>query len=170
MTTDLPRLILVPADFSEAAASALRYAATLAARMEAHLLVLHADPFVAPVDLMSVDSPREDMIEIARERLAVFAETNIAANVPYDVRVVVGTPVDAIPAQVAETGAGLIVMGTHGRSAVGRLLFGSVTEAMMRVATVPVIAVHAATPADAARMRVLVGPRSSADRAPSAGA
>jgi nucleotide-binding universal stress UspA family protein len=168
MATETPRLILVPMDFSEAAASALRYATALAARIDAHLLVMYADPFLPVIDFMaapatSFDIPREEMIGLARERLQLFAEANVSASVPYDVRVVIGRPVEAIPAQVAETGAGLIVMGTHGRSDIGRLVFGSVTEAMMRVAKVPVIAVHAATPAGSAQMRVVIGPRVSAE-------
>ena len=165
METPTPKLILVPTDFSAPAAHALRYAAALGARFEAHLLVIYADPFVPPVDFTisaagAFDLPRERLIETAREQLQAFAETNVSASVPYDVSVVVGTPTDAIVAQVRESGANLIVMGTHGRTGLRRLLFGSVTESVMRVAPVPVIAVHEATP-ETAPMRIIAGSRST---------
>lgn len=128
MESIAPKLILVPTDFSAPSAQALRYGAALAERFSAHLLVIYADPFAPP--------------EPAREQLQTFAEANISAAVPYDVRVVVSTPIDAIVAQASEIGASLIVMGTHGRTGLRRLLVGSVTEAVMRLAPVPVVIVH----------------------------
>ena len=165
METLTPKLILVPTDFSGPAANALRYAAALGARFGAHLLVIYADTFIPPVDFTIsaagvFDVPREELIETAREQLQTFAETNISASMPYDVRVIVANPTDAIVMQARESGASLIVMGTHGRSGLRRLLFGSVTEAVMRMASVPVIAVHEATP-EAAPVNVIVGNRST---------
>jgi hypothetical protein len=66
-----------------------------------------------------------------------------SARLPFDVRVIVGCALESIAAQLQESGANLVVMGTHGRTGVGRLLFGSVTEAVMQTSTVPVIAVNA---------------------------
>lgn len=165
METLTPKLILVPTDFSAPAARALRYAAALGARFDAHLLVIYADPFVPAVDFTIgaagvFDIAREDLIEAAREQLQTFAETNIGTAMPYDVRVVVGTPTDAIVEQVRESGANLIVMGTHGRTGLRHLLFGSVTEAVMRVAPVPVLAVHEATP-ETAPMQDVIGSRAT---------
>jgi nucleotide-binding universal stress UspA family protein len=165
METMTPKLILVPTDFSGPAANALRYAAALGARFGAHLLVIYADLFNPPVDYTiggagTFQLPLEEMIEGAREQLLAFAETNISAAMPYDVRVVVDSPTSAIFAQVRESGANLIVMGTHGRTGLRRLLFGSVTEAVMRHAPVPVIAVHEATP-ETAPMHVIAGNRST---------
>ena len=142
-----PKLILVPTDFNAPSAQALRYGATLAERFSAHLLVIYADLFALPVDFTIsaagvFDLPREEMIASAREQLQTFAESNIPAAVPYDVRIVVSTPIDAIVAQASEVGASLIVMGTHGRTGLRRLLVGSVTEAVMRLAPVPVVIVH----------------------------
>lgn len=156
-----PKLILAPTDFSAPSARALRYGAALAERFSAHLLVLYADPFLPPVDFTlsaagAFALPREEMIAGARERLHRFAETNVSPAVPYDVRVEVGTPIDAIRTEVTETGADLIVMGTHGRTGLRRLLLGSVTEAVVRLAPAPVIAVHEESPERAAAMRRVV--------------
>lgn len=161
METLAPRLILVPTDFSAPAAHAMRYAAALGRRFGAHLLVIFADPFVPPVDFTisaagTFDLPREELMETAREQLQAFAEAHISTAMPYEVRVIVGTPTDAIAAQVRESGANLIVMGTHGRTGLRRLLFGSVTEAVMRTASVPVIAVPESAP-QTAGMQLIAG-------------
>jgi nucleotide-binding universal stress UspA family protein len=77
----------------------------------------------------------------AEEQLQRDAETNIDPSVLYDTVVRVAAPLEGILAQARESGAGLIVMGTHGRTGFRRLIIGSVTEAVMRQAEVPVIAV-----------------------------
>jgi len=165
METLTPKIILVPTDFSAPAAHALRYAAALGERFGAHLLVIYADLFSPPVDYTiggagTFHLPQEDMIEAAREQLQAFAETNINTGVPCNVRVVLDTPISAILAQVRKSGANLIVMGTHGRTGLRRLLFGSVTEAVLNVAPVPVIAVHEDTP-EVAPMHVIAGNQST---------
>lgn len=156
-----PKLILVPTDFGPPAAHALRYAAALGGRFGARLLVIYADSFIPPVDFTasaagSFELPREKSIETAREQLQAFAEANIGGATPYDCRVMVGTPTDAIVALASEADVDLVVMGTHGRTGVRRLLLGSVTEAVMRLAPVPVIAVNESTP-ETARMQIVLG-------------
>jgi len=161
METFRPQLILAPTDFSETAAHALRYASALGERFDAHLLVIYADSFMPAVDFAAIpggsfDLAQQKMIAEARETLEVHVEMNICASVPYEVRVVVGSPVMAIVEEACETGADLIVMGTHGRSGLRRILLGSVTADVMRLAPAPVIAVNAATPETADVRKVLV--------------
>ena len=139
------KLILVPTDMSDTAARALRYASALAKRFDAHLLVLYADPFTPPMDFAGTAAMtirRDDLIESAREQLELHVEQNVAPSVPYDARVLAQAPVDAILEQACDTGADLIVMGTHGRSGLRRLIIGSVTEAIIRLASAPVIAIN----------------------------
>ena len=161
METFRPKLILAPTDFSDTAAHALRYASTLAERYDAHLLVMYADPFMPAVDFTAIaaatfDLAQQNMVEEAREKLEVHAEENIRKSVPYDVRVIVGVPEKTIIEQAHEAGADLIVMGTHGRSGLSRILFGSVTAHVTRHAEAPVIAVNSATPETAEVRKVLV--------------
>jgi len=143
------KLILVPTDFSEMASRALRYAATLADQSGAHLLVLYADNFTIPVDYTTTAAQvaigSQQLADNAREELQKYTELNVGPNVPFDVRVVIGSPTTAILNEVHETGADLIVMGTHGRSGVRRLIVGSVTDAVVRMATVPVLTVNEKT-------------------------
>lgn len=158
-----PKLILVPTDFSEPAVRALRYASAFAQRFGAHLLVIYADPFISPVDFMAIpagtfDESREVMMEKAREELQSHAEENIASTVPFDLRVVVGTPAAAIVEVARSAGANLVIMGTHGRSGVSRLVLGSVTESVMRMSPAPVIAVNASVSEDAAHIHKVLSP------------
>ncbi|MDP9192750.1 MAG: universal stress protein [Acidobacteriota bacterium] len=145
-----PKLILVPTDRSEPAAHALRYASALGARFGARLLVIYADPFIPPTDFTATTAgvfelSRDAMMATAREELRKHVEENVRSRVSFDLRVVVGEPLESIMAQLDASHADLVVMGTHGRAGVNRLMYGSVTEAAMRVVPVPVIAVNPAT-------------------------
>lgn len=144
--TEKLNCILVPSDFSEPALHALRYAGKLAQERDARIIVLYADPFVPPVDFSAtVGGWDEESFEYtkvcAEEQLRVDAKANLDPAVSYDVVVRVALPLAGILDQARESSAGLIVMGTHGRSGFRRLIIGSVTEAVMRHAEVPVIAV-----------------------------
>lgn len=141
-----PTRILVPTDFSETATHALRYASDLARRIGARLTVVYADPFMPPIDYTASVGGWDEysfaqLKARAEEQLRKDAKTNIDPSVPYDTVVRVASPLAGILAQAAESGTGMIVMGTHGRSGFRRLIIGSVTEAVMRKAEVPVIAV-----------------------------
>lgn len=155
-----PKVILAPTDFSDAAAHALRYAAALAGRFEARLLVVYADTFTPPVDATSMSAAmvavsREELAAKAQEELERHVEENLGSDVPFDTSVICDVPVLAITQAARQAGADLIVMGTHGRTGLRRLLVGSVTEAVMRLADVPVIAVNPKTSETAAVRRVL---------------
>lgn len=60
-------------------------------------------------------------------------------NVPYEHRLVVGSPAHAICDLADEEGVDMIVMGTHGRTGLRRLLMGSVAEHVVRWANCPVL-------------------------------
>jgi nucleotide-binding universal stress UspA family protein len=152
MTSAKLNRILVPTDFSETAGHALRYASDMARRLGASLTVVYSDPFVPPIDFTATvggwDESSFNLLKArAEEQLQREAEANIHPSVLFDTVVRVATPIDGILEQAHESGAGLIVMGTHGRTGFRRLAIGSVTEAILRRSEVPVIAVppHGAT-------------------------
>ncbi len=159
MSILIPRRILVPTDFGEPASHALRYASALAQQFGARLLVMYADAFIPPVDFAAIPAgefefTQAELIERANERLQAYAKSNINPLVPYETEVVVNDPVNAI-VTACEWDTDLVVMGTHGRTGVRRMLFGSITAAVMRLAPLPVIAVNRATPEIATVTRVL---------------
>jgi len=146
MTTGKISRILVPTDFSETADQALRYASDLARALGAHLTLVYADPFVPPIDYTATIGGWDEFSFInlqarAQDQLRRDAESNIDPAVPYDISIRVDPPLDGILTEARACEAELIVMGTHGRTGVRRLIIGSVTEAVMRYAKVPVIAV-----------------------------
>ena len=135
--------LLVPTDGSDGAWTAFEHALALADRSGAELHVLTAvDPALVPVEVGAervIDAFREagrDAVEALRERAA-------AEGVPVETAVVDGHAHDAILEYVDEHDVDLVVMGTHGRTGLGRWLLGSVTERVVRACPVPVLTVRA---------------------------
>lgn len=148
------RTILVPIDFSDASAAALRYARALAQAFGSALHLLHVvqDPYVQPwaaealgVSLAGVLERWEQDALANLERLLPPAERG-ALSVTCATRV--GHPFVEILGYAADTHADLIVMGTHGRGPVAHMLLGSVTERVIRRAPCPVLTVRPAPPAE----------------------
>lgn len=148
MQTDSGSTILCPVDFSEVSAHALRQAAILARRRDARILALHASRFEAPpyfteASLAGLEREFRESLSSAR----VYLDSFVAAALDGDTarvepRVVEMLPADAILAE--STGAGLIVMGTHGRTGWNRWTLGSVAERVLRESAIPVLTVRGA--------------------------
>lgn len=132
--------ILNPTDFSVAAEGPSRLAARLAMRTQASLVVFH----VVPREEGGDDAARAARVDKSRKQLQLWFETVVREEtrrfLPIEYQVAIGAPAEGILWAVGETGADLVVMGTHGRSGVSHLLMGSVTESVMRAAPVPILA------------------------------
>lgn len=145
MTSSFSR-ILVPIDFGAESKAALLAAASLARDLEASIHLLHVarDPIlmVGTPELYGVDwaKLRNDLVAEAKSRLAELARTVEGVRVTHDVAV--GGPADTIAQTAREMRADLIVMGTHGRGALGHLLIGSVADRVIRLAHCPVMTVR----------------------------
>jgi len=140
--------ILVPTDFSEPAAAALKWATTLAKEFDAQVYLLHVvpEPYAYPWGSELSAMPLTDILaqseQAAGEQMRrLAAETQLPAD-RVITRAVIGTPVDQILATVAEHNIDLVVLGTHGRGMVGHLLLGSVAERVVRRSPVPVLTLH----------------------------
>lgn len=138
--------IVVPVDGSEGAGKAARFAAELAAALNAELLLLHVfdAPTVAQMGLEALD--REG---VARAKDYVAKGSFDAARKAIgDLDVVIkthtelGHPAHGIVSFAQTSSADLVVMGTRGRSEVAGLLLGSVSEYVMRHAPCPVTVVR----------------------------
>lgn len=130
--------ILFPTDFSTCSDAGLGHATALAKETGAKLLILHVEepPPAYGAGEMYYGVPNPDNPTL-RRMLADVIPTD--PSVPYEHRLVVGDPASEIVAIANEEGADLIVMGTHGRTGLKRLLMGSVAEAVVRKANCPVI-------------------------------
>ena len=142
MKESLPKTILVPTDFSDASRHALHRAADVARACSAELTVIYADRFRPLDETDGEDVERSKAAATARLQEEVRRE--VPPNIPVDSFVVVDTPVAAILNVAKERNVDWIVMGTHGRSGLTRLVLGSVTEQVLRRADRPVLTVRSA--------------------------
>ena len=146
--TDLNK-ILVPTDFSPASAEALKQACALAEALHAELCVLHAVeqpyPLSVPIDFYS--PPPEGFAEQrereAREQLEALLTPDQKERYHAAMELRHGDPVRAVLQYLYEHGAvHLVVMATHGRGGVARLMMGSVADKIVRMAPCPVLTVR----------------------------
>ena len=147
--------ILVPTDFSPPSEAALEYARILAAKFGSSLRILHVidDPtassdFVADGFAPSTEDIRTALLEQARTRLDGLMNQVDRTRYHAHADAVLGMPAATIVEYAAATHAGLIVMGTHGRTGLAHLLMGSVAEQVVRTAPCPVLTVRQVTVAD----------------------
>lgn len=143
---NLPSVILVPTDFGDAASRALDYAVALAKPLGAELVLLHT--FELPVigfpdGAMAATAELTTRIVAAAQQALDQEVARAGAGVPMKALLRQGDAWQMALATAQETGANLIVMGTHGRRGLPRALIGSVAEKMVRTAPVPVLIVHA---------------------------
>jgi nucleotide-binding universal stress UspA family protein len=151
---ELPRpaelfpVILHPTDFSECSEPALQVARDLARDQGARLVVLHVTPTEVVLEgaTAAVADPLadSDTVEKIRERV-----DGSDLKHPVEVRLGRGEAAAEILRAAGELGCGLIVLGTHGRTGLGRLLMGSVAEDVLRKAACPVLAMKTPRPASA---------------------
>jgi nucleotide-binding universal stress UspA family protein len=143
--------IVVATDFSPASDLAIQYAQALAHRYKASIHVIHVveEPFPITPELYIHEIPdfRERLVTDARRQL----EQAIAGiDVSVTSEVLVGTVAGRIVEAATAADADLIVVGTHGRGAIGHLLMGSVAERVVRTAPCPVLTVRDPQGANAA--------------------
>jgi nucleotide-binding universal stress UspA family protein len=134
--------ILVPLDGSALAETALPAAVSLAEASGAALLLLRA----AEAPALAVGDPTDRQIKVVREA-EEYLET-VKARVQADTRAGVNTavwyghPPEAIAEAAHFNRVNMVVMTTHGRSGLGRLLLGSVAEAVIRSTATPILVLH----------------------------
>jgi len=151
------RKILVAVDGSPASSKGLREAIRLAQAEGARLFIVHVVdeyPAFAVMDGMMAGAPGADLVPALREggkkvlAKAVAAAHKQKVNAKGILREMLAGPA-ALPIvrEARKVGADLIVLGTHGRRGVSRLLVGSDAEQIVRVAPVPVLLVREASAA-----------------------
>ena len=158
--------VLIPTDFSEPAHHALRYALEEATLHHARVTLLHILPAHTGTDVYYITGApgAQPGFEPALERrlgtstpprpTVVLHDHNEAALTQlrdlmpasfqgaWDADVAAGPPAETIVRIAHERGAGLIVMGTHGRTGLSHVLLGSVAEKVVRLAPCPVLTVR----------------------------
>ena len=143
--------ILVPVDGSDTSNLALDEAVRLAKELKSELRLIYVVDVVAAYAMTEAALPLVDFENMSREwgekLLATCADKVRAAGVAFDTRcVIIDTLGHRVYERIEEEAkswpADLIVIGTHGRRGVNRLVLGSVAEGVMRIATVPVLSIR----------------------------
>ena len=137
--------LLVPIDFSDHALQALRWGASLAERYGAQILLLHIIP--KTVEEVSMHGSAWEQVIMGLEakvetQLFEVALMELKNGLRVDVRVAVGKPAEEIVRVAREDAVDLIVMGTHGHTALHYMLLGSTAETVFRTAPCPVFMVQ----------------------------
>lgn len=150
------RKIVVGTDFNELATAALHFAGGIAARAGAELIVVYADVFLPPTEFTAAQVKHiaetiEKSKRMTREQLELHVRKNVPDGVVWKATVADGIPAPAIAMIADVEGAAFIAVGTHGRGGLQRLMIGSVAEAMIREARVPVLTVRSTTNPDSVR-------------------
>ncbi|HEX5708679.1 MAG TPA: universal stress protein [Pyrinomonadaceae bacterium] len=142
------RSILLPTDFSECAAHAVPAAAELARLTGARIVCLHViepvvpavgwTPVAEPLPLADVGAHLE---ETAARELPRFARSPECEGLEVEEVIARGEAASEIVRVARERGADVIVISSHGRTGLGRIIFGSTAESVVRHAHCPVLVV-----------------------------
>lgn len=138
------QLILVPIDFSPTGSAALEAAAAFARSSGGKLLIVHVVEHQGLSEnlVFSLVQPHLSTKELDEQlRTVIPADKSVA----YEHRLLRGAPIDRILDLAESEHADLIVIGTHGRRGLDRMLMGSVAEAIVRRAKCPVLTVKPAS-------------------------
>jgi nucleotide-binding universal stress UspA family protein len=143
------KTILFPTDFSNGARAAMDYALSLAKDYNAKLILLYViqDISIAewyiPSSISATDLV-EDMQKSAWKEMEKWGAEAAAAVKDMEKMVVRGVPFVEIIRTAKEKNADLIVIGTHGRTGIDHMLFGSTAEKVVRKSPCPVLTVRIA--------------------------
>ncbi len=143
--------LLVPVDGSRLAEGAFAYTRELAGRLGANVTLLHvSDPADAEARPMHQAYVNHSVEVVERRVTEIHEELGKAAGIPQPkvfAEVVTGNAADEILRYAQEKDMDLVVMSTHGRTGVRRLVLGSVADEVLRRSPVPVLLVRAGAPA-----------------------
>ena len=139
--------ILFPTDFSEGSDNALPYAVDMAKNYGAKLYVIHVIQDIAQmtgwyVPHVSMDELAKDIEAGAKKEMDRYGIEQLRGVKDIERSVLKGTPNDEIIKFASENKMDMIVIGTHGRKGLDRVIFGSTAERVVRDAPCPVLSVR----------------------------
>lgn len=145
--------VLVPLDGSSLAESVLPFVEDVARAFSASIVLFHAIvpltayPGFETVAPMAVGDVLQELQKQADQFLSRLADEIKARGLVVETAASIDLAVDGILQAAKTTGAGLVALGTHGRSGLGRAVMGSVADAVVRRADLPCLLMHPKEPA-----------------------
>ncbi len=132
------RRIVAPVDFSDRSREVVATASEIAGA-EGQIHVIHVLPELNPADPGVVWETVDDRSRIQKTKQALHETYASQAKAAISFEAVIGDPGHAIAALAERISADLIVIGSHGRTGMKRLLIGSVAERVVRLSHCPVL-------------------------------
>lgn len=139
--------ILFPVDLSESSAKIVPYVQTVAKKFDSEIHILFVarilDYFTGIyVPAPSITTMEKDIIDGAEKRLYEFMDEHFRAFPNTKTAVVAGDASEEIIKYIEDRHIDLVIMGTHGRKGLDKVIFGSVAERVVKTAPVPVMVVN----------------------------
>ncbi|MCF6238860.1 MAG: universal stress protein [Candidatus Marinimicrobia bacterium] len=141
------KTILFATDFSEGSDFAFQPALSLARKFDSKLIVVHI--INEPVDLrgfyvphISFDKLEEEIEQGAEKLMEKFCRSHLDGFDNFEAFVLPGIPYDEIIKKAVACNTDLIVLGTHGRTGLDHVLFGSTAEKVVRKSPIPVMTIR----------------------------
>jgi nucleotide-binding universal stress UspA family protein len=139
------RRILVTTDFSAGSADALNVACALAEKTGGAVTILHV---LDETRALTSDHYRKQLAETSEHELQQLAQQVTGRRCAVGTKIGAGTPYHVILKVIEEDNMDIVVMNTHGKGMVERVLMGSTTENVVREARCPVLLIRSKSPAD----------------------
>lgn len=137
--------ILCPTDFSESSQNAVRYAIEFGRKIDGHVRFLHVLPggniAAKTAEGYGVPVGAAEKNDVVPDDFSTMLINARKKGLQADVLMLMGEASKAINEQADSWGADLIIMGSHGRTGLKRLMVGSVAEAVFRSSAIPVLLV-----------------------------
>lgn len=147
------KTILAAVDFSENSDHAFDCALMMAKKFDAHLMVLHVVSEQVDVDLRTYygstipfEKLEEDVISAAETMMTDYCARKLREYDNYSTVTIGGLPYREILRTAREQHADLIVLGTHGRTGLDHMIFGSTAERVVRLSDSPVMTIRTRKP------------------------
>lgn len=139
--------ILFPIDLTESSEKLVPHVTTMVERFKAQLNVLYVVRVFQYFTNIYVPNPSIDLFETelvegAHKKMAEFMDTHFSQYSNAKGEVVLGDPSDAILNYNREHDIDMVIMGTHGRKGLDRVIFGSVAERVIKWARIPVLVIN----------------------------
>ena len=139
--------ILFPVDLSESSVKIVPYVQTVAKKFDAKIHILFVarvfDYFTGIyVPVPSITTMGKDIIDGAEKRLYEFIDEHFSAFPNTKTAVVAGDASEEIIKYIEDQHIDLVIMGTHGRKGMDKIIFGSVADRIVKTAPVPVMVVN----------------------------
>jgi len=139
--------ILYPVDLAETSLKIIPFVRTMADKFQAKIHLLNVVQDLENLSGFYVPHPSleifaKELNTAAQEKLRQFHDEHMADMPDVEYATILGDPAEQIVKYVKDQGIDLIIMGTHGKKGLDKLIFGSVAEKVVKMSPVPVLTIN----------------------------